>query len=131
MIPVADLRHLARGSLRDAKALFRARRYDASAYICGYAVEVALKARICRTLRWGGFPASAKDFEGLQSLKTHRLVDLLRFTGQEQRILRKYEPEWNVVVRWNPERRYLPVGTTQRSDADSMLRSAQVLLRVL
>jgi HEPN domain-containing protein len=131
MIPVSDLRLLARGRLRDAKALFRANRYDGSAYICGYAVEVALKARICRTLRWPGFPTRAGEFDGRQSLKTHKLEHLLRFTGQELRIWGKYEAEWKDVAVWDPERRYLPIGTTNRGEAESMLRSAQVLVRVL
>ena len=131
MIPVADLRHLARGRLRDAKALFRASRYDGSAYICGYAVEIALKARICRTLRWPGFPTSAKDFDGLQSLKTHRLEHLLRLTGREERIRLKHDAEWDELRVWDPERRYAPIGTTSRGSAESMLRAAEAILRVI
>jgi HEPN domain-containing protein len=34
--------------MRDAELLFRKGRYDASAYLCGYVVEFALKARICK-----------------------------------------------------------------------------------
>jgi HEPN domain-containing protein len=131
MIPAPDLKLLARGRLRDARALFRAGRYDASAYICGYAVEVALKARICRTLKWNGFPHTNSEFDGLQSFRTHRLDILLRISGQAERITRRFLPEWGMVVRWNPERRYLPIGSTSRREAQDMLKAVEVIVRTL
>lgn len=131
MIAADDLKHLARGRLRDAKALFRAGRYDAAAYICGYAVEVALKARICRTLKWPGFPESNKEFEHFQSFKTHRLGTLLSLSGQEERIRARYLPEWTLVSPWDPAIRYQLIGTTQREDARLMLEAVKVLVRAL
>lgn len=126
-----DLRTIARARLADAEALFRARRYDAAAYMCGYVVELALKARICRTLRWPTFPETRGEFEGLASLRTHDLDVLLRLSGQEAMIRRSSIREWNVVNTWRPERRYLPVGTTSRAEARAMLDAAHVLLRRL
>jgi hypothetical protein len=49
--------------LKDAKALLAAKRYDGSVYLCGYSVEIGLKARICRTLKWDGFPSTNKFVE--------------------------------------------------------------------
>lgn len=49
MIPKADLKATARARLRDAQVLLRGKRLDGAVYLCGYAVEIALKARICRT----------------------------------------------------------------------------------
>jgi HEPN domain-containing protein len=131
MIAATDLRQLALGRLRDARALFRAGRYDAAAYICGYALEVALKQRICRTLRWTGFPHTNSEFDGLQSFRTHRLDILLRISGQAERITRRFLAEWNVIVRWNPERRYLPIGSTTRNTAQEMLKAVEILVRAL
>ena len=45
MIPVAELDNIARARLEDAKTLLAASRFDGATYLCGYAVEVALKAR--------------------------------------------------------------------------------------
>lgn len=56
MISTKDLKAIARARLRDAHLLLRAKRFDGAFYLCGYAVELALKARICRTLKWAGFP---------------------------------------------------------------------------
>jgi len=93
MISNKDLRAIGRARLRDAQVLLRARRLDGSFYLCGYAVELVLKARICRTLRWPGFPESAQDFKGYQLLRTHDLEILLRFSGAEGRVKSKYLAE--------------------------------------
>lgn len=90
MITTNDLRTLARARLNDAVVLFRNKRYDGAVYLCGYAVEIALKARICRTLKWAGFPETRREFEAYQSLRTHDLDVLLKLSGIEERIKRTY-----------------------------------------
>lgn len=131
MIPVSDLRRLARARLRDAKVLFRGKRYDAAGYICGYAVEIALKARICRTVRWTSFPQTAREFAGYQSYRTHVLEYLLAMSGQQPRIRAKYAAAWSRVADWSPEMRYLPVGTAAEADVRTMIEAVTVLVRIL
>jgi HEPN domain-containing protein len=82
----ADLKSMARAKLRDAQLLCDHKRYDSAFYLCGYAVEIALKARICRTLRWSQYPASNQ----YQSFKTHDLDQLLGLTGIAVRIQNQY-----------------------------------------
>lgn len=131
MIPTADLRHVAKARLRDAQVLVRARRFDGAFYLCGYSVELALKARICRTLKWAGFPQTGSEFTGLGSVKTHDLEILLRFSGIEDRIKRKYLSEWSVVLNWNPEKRYQSIGQSTPQQAADMLTSAKRLLAAI
>ena len=131
MISSAELRKIARARWFDARALLQARRFDGAYYLAGYSIELALKARICRTLKWRGFPESANEFHGLQSVKTHDLEILLRFSGIEQRIKQKHMPEWSLVLDWNPEKRYQPVGQSSLQQATDMLTSAKRLLTVL
>jgi HEPN domain-containing protein len=131
MIASKDLRLIARARLRDAKVLLKANRFDGAFYLCGYAVEVALKARICRTLKWSGFPEAAQDFKGLQSLKTHDLEILLRLSGVEGRIKAKNLAEWSTVLDWNPEKRYQPIGRSTQQQATDMVTAAKRLLGVL
>jgi hypothetical protein len=69
MIPTPDLAQLARSRLREARTLFGTRQYDGAAYLCGYAIELALRARVCRHLRWPGLPETRA--EG-RSLHCHR-----------------------------------------------------------
>ena len=61
------------------------------------AVELALKARICRHLRWQGFPETRKEFESYHS---NNLA------------------EWSAVAAWDPEVRYKPVSSATKDDAD-------------
>lgn len=131
MISRKELRSVARARLRDAQVLLRAKRLDGAFYLGGYAVEVALKARICRTLRWAGFPDAASEFQGLQSLKTHDLEILLRLSGLDAKIKAKYLAEWSAVLNWNPEKRYQPVGKLTAQQAIDMVTSARRLLEVL
>jgi HEPN domain-containing protein len=131
MIPAKDLRLIARARLRDAKVLLEANRSDSAIYLCGYAVELALKARICRTLKWPGFPETSAEFKGLQSFKTHDLAVLLSLSGIDLRVKARYGIEWNGVVGWNPEDRYRPAGQTERHEAAYMVKCAKRLLDVL
>jgi len=52
-----ELKKLAKSRLQESEILFSHGKYDASVYLCGYAVELVLKARICKTLKWmdGGY----------------------------------------------------------------------------
>lgn len=131
MIPRADLHKIARARLRDAEALYRARRYDGAVYLCGYAVEIALKARICKTLNWDGYPSTGGEFQHYQSFRTHNLRVLLRLSGIEARTKATTMVAWSEVVSWEPELRSKPIGSTTRQVAESMLTSARTLLRVL
>jgi HEPN domain-containing protein len=51
-----DLRELSRLRLREAEVLYKAHLYDGCVYLAGYAVELALKARICRLLHIKEYP---------------------------------------------------------------------------
>jgi len=92
-----QLKKLAKERLKDAKALLSRGRHDGAMYICEYAVELALKARICRHLRWQGFPETRKEFESYHS---NNLA------------------EWSAVAAWDPEVRYKPVSSATKDDAD-------------
>jgi HEPN domain-containing protein len=77
-LSASDLKKLAKKRLGDAKALYQARRYEGAYYICGYAVELILKYRICVTLGWTEFTALR---ELGKAIKTHKFEDLLHFSG--------------------------------------------------
>ena len=115
----------------DAEALLAAGRYDGSVYLCGYAVEIALKARACRTLKWDGLPSTNKEFEGYHSFKTHNLDVLLHLSGAEKRIKPGYLTAWSFVAEWEPDTRYKEIGTATSAEATDMISSAKILLKVL
>lgn len=131
MIPVAELDRIAHARLDDAKALLAASRYDGATYVCGYAVEVALKARICRILNWPVFPSTRSEFQAYRSFQTHELDVLLRLSGQELNIKQSHFADWNAVAVWKAESRYNAVGTAQQADAAAMITAAEAILQVL
>ncbi|HSZ59782.1 MAG TPA: hypothetical protein VK797_29330 [Tepidisphaeraceae bacterium] len=131
MLTIPELTSLARARLKDADALFSKGRHDGASYICGYAVEIALKARIAKTLKWAGFPSDGGEFKGLENLKTHNLRLLLRLSGWDAKIKAKYSPEWLAVSQWNPESRYQPAGNVTQGDANLMIESARRIVGAL
>jgi HEPN domain-containing protein len=150
MIPRNELRKIAHAKLKDAEVLYffllflliklfflkekfgyKNRRYDSAVYLCGYAVEVALKVRICKTLRWAGYPSTRSEFQPYQSFKTHDLNVLLSLSGVESKIKIQYFTEWSNIATWDAEVRYKSIGTANRNDAFNMIESAKTLLKVI
>lgn len=122
-----EIEKIVQARIEDAEVLYKASRFDGSVYLCGYAMELGLKARICRTLQWDQYPTS-KEYS---SFKTHDLDVLLHLTGLEDKIKVKYMAAWSIVAQWNPEARYNPIGNVKDSDAKDMLESTKELLRLL
>ena len=131
MILIQELEKIAAARLQDAEILFQGRRFDGAVYLCGYAVELSLKAKICKTLKWSGFPSSNSEFQGLQSFKTHRLDLLLILCGQEAEIKTKYLADWSIVASWDSETRYSVVGTATKIDAQNIIESAKIIIKAL
>lgn len=131
VIAINDLKTIANERLADAEALLLANRFDGAVYLCGYAIEIALKYKICQTLSWPGFPSTNREFENFKSLRTHDLNVLLSFTGIETVVRTSYFVEWSAVAVWNPEARYNPTGLVSITDATLMINSAKKLMGVL
>ena len=131
MLSATDLRAIAAARLDDAQILLANGRYDGAGYICGYAIELSLKARICDTLNWGGYPMTRKEFENLQTFKTHNLDVLLLLSGREHAIKQTHFADWSIVGAWNPEARYTAVGSASQADAHAFVQSTAILLPIL
>jgi hypothetical protein len=101
-----DLQELSRLRLREADALYKERLYDGCVYLAGYAVELALKARICRVLRVNEYPSGDLG----KAFKVHSLEQLKVLAGLSRDIdVRKNKElfdNWSKAVAWNPEQRY-------------------------
>lgn len=122
-----EIEKIVQARLDDAQVLYDASRFDGSVYLCGYAIELGLKARICRTLQWDEYPATSK----YQTFKTHDLDILLHLTGLEDKIKLNHFAKWSIVTQWNPEARYNPIGNVKDSDAKEMLDASKELLEQL
>ena len=126
------LRLLSDERMADARALLAAGRNEGAIHLCGYAVELALKARICETLNWSRFPETGREASDYRSLRTHDLEVLLYLSGVYERIAAGLEEDWARVLKWKPELRYtFPVTDNEMPTAAAMLSSAQRVLEAL
>ena len=131
MLNRKTITQIAKARLKDARTLLSAKRFDGAVYLCGYAIELGLKSKICETLNWQGYPESRNEFENYRSFKTHDLDVLLHLSGVEAQIKKSFLAEWSAISQWNPEARYKPIGKVKHIDAKSMLTAAGKLLKQL
>jgi HEPN domain-containing protein len=113
-----ELKELAQLRLREAEALFAAGLYDGCVYLCGYVVELALKARICAVLGITEYPEKRQHF------RSHDFDELRLLAGLEQEITAANPvllKNWSVATEWKPEWRYQPAGTYGRAEAEEFL----------
>jgi HEPN domain-containing protein len=120
-----QLQQLALLRLREAEVLFAAGCYDGCAYLCGYVVEMALKARICATLGVTDYPEKGSRLK--DALRTHDFDDLKLLAGMDHAftVNANLLANWSVASKWKPERRYEPKGTYNREAALEILDSVR------
>jgi HEPN domain-containing protein len=114
-----ELKDLAELRLREAEALFAAGLHDGCVYLCGYVVELALKARICATLGIVKYPER-------RHFLTHDFDELRLLAGLEQEITAASPAllkNWSIATDWRPEWRYQPAGTNDRMKAGEVLEA--------
>ena len=121
-----DLRRLARLRLKEAEHLYSEELYDGCVYLCGYVVECALKARICKFLGLAAYPA---DGEHGRIFKTHNFGILKLLAGLEGEITiaknKKLFNNWSTATKWDTEQRYAPAGTCDRQRAAEVIASVK------
>jgi hypothetical protein len=140
---LSDLKENAKARVIDAMVLHNRKRYDGSRYLCGYAIEFALKARICKHLQWSSYPPAHPpgtptgtppigDSRFLGALRIHHLETLLLLSGIQDKVKNPTNgPYWSVVQLWKPEDRYESIGTITEIMSAEMIEAAKKLLRVI
>jgi HEPN domain-containing protein len=146
MIAKKTLRELVDQKLKDADVLIKNRRYAAAIYLAGYALEIALKFKICKIFKFvQGFPEDKIEFSIYQNraksqrllagaitqvkeIRTHDLNKLLFFSGKEYNIKLNYLNEWESAVSWNPEMRY-KLQVYLKKDALGMVNAIKTIIQ--
>jgi len=133
LVPAAELKRIATTRLGDARILLRNSRFDGAGYLCGYAIEVALKLQVCQFRNWEGQPENERENSSFQILRTHDLNALLQLTSitVQREIKSRQFTEWSIIRTWHPEARYHPIGSVSRGDAEALLQAAEILLKLL
>jgi HEPN domain-containing protein len=112
------LQELARIRLAEARTLLENGHAPGAYYLCGYAVECALKACIARQTREHDFP----DKKLANAAHTHKLAELVKLAGLEPELDREirtspdFSDNWTVVKDWSEESRYTIKGDKETRD---------------
>jgi HEPN domain-containing protein len=121
-----QLRDLALLRLQEAEVLFNTGLYDGCAYLCGYVVELALKARICATLGVNDYPEKGSRLR--DAMKSHVLDDLGLLAGMGHDLTSARPAlvaNWSSLIEWKPEWRYNPKGSYDRKSAQKLLNAVR------
>ena len=120
-----ELQRIAQLRLAEAEALFTAGLFDGSVYLCGYVIESALKACICRTLGMADYLDTHRTLG--RTFRSHDFDELAILAGVKTEIDSNKNAQlvvnWNTATAWKPERRYEPPGTYSQADAQDLLNS--------
>ena len=131
MLDEKEIIKIAKARLEEAEILAASNRYEGAIYLSGYAIELGLKAKICKTLKWSGYPSTRNEFKEYSSFKTHDLDVLLHLSGSEKSVKNTFLAEWSIVATWDPESRYNPIGQVSLNDAQLMISSVKTLMAKL
>ncbi len=117
----SDIEALAYAKLGDAECLLDNDRFDSAYYLAGYAIELLLKARVCKTL---GIP-DFFDFDNAERkrlknesvitkpYKVHDYIQLFILSGiysdfnNELETNETFLLHWSSVIKWDENSRYL------------------------
>ena len=118
-----DLQALSGIRIKEAKALLDKALYDGAYYLCGYAIECALKACIAKNVKQYDFP----DKNTVRDSYTHDLVKLVKTAGLSDELKRKiasnprFAANWDIVKDWSEDSRYKRNKKVEASDLYSVI----------
>ena len=122
MLAKTGLETLAQIRLEDSLFLFQANRPSSAYYLCGYAVELALKACIATLMQANVIP----DKAFINAIYTHRFENLVSVAGllPQLQVDIKGDPQltayWAAASRWTEESRY---EFWDRASAEAMIQA--------
>jgi HEPN domain-containing protein len=114
-----DFQELAELHLKHARALLDAGLYSGAYYMCGYVVECALKACICKSTDQFDFHPGLDYARKAWSHKFDDLIGLAELRGMfetDRKTDKSLDIYWRVVAGWNENSRYSPRGEREAKD---------------
>lgn len=130
---------------RDAIALNKMNRNSAAVYLMGYALELALKRKICNTWNFtNGFPENKAELQAylnaihpspllgispttINDIRNHDLNKLLKYSGAELRIKSNHLIKWDSALNWYVEMRYA-IKRFNQEKSRAILQDMKVLI---
>jgi hypothetical protein len=115
------LQQLAIAKAEDAQLLLMHGRFANAYYLCGFCIEIALKAAISRQFRADELP----DKKLVNELHSHDISKLVALAGmakvlESARQTPAFNANWSIVSQWQVESRY---AMTEQAEASSMVEA--------
>jgi len=102
-----DFPELSELNLQHAKALLDARLYSGAYYMCGYVVECALKACICKRInQYEFYPKEAQKAWSQKFKDLISLAEVAEKIKDDRRVDETLNIHWKVAEGWSVESRY-------------------------
>lgn len=127
----SDLQQLAESRLTEAKVLLANSLLDGAVYLAGYAVELALKARICKILDTDYPPRNYNSFF------THKYNELMLLAGLSKEFDQRrsqdqdFGTNWSLLIGtgtqegWSESWRYRRIGSISASEAQDFIHALE------
>jgi len=151
MISIIDFQNIARTRLGDAQCLLEQGHLDGAFYLGGYAVEIALKTRLCKVENLAGFPKDKDEFklykqqgfinvshkqEKWFSHDLENLKNLIQNAEQEKGMQSidfeyDYSVDWGFVIEWKETKRYQEIGSYNLEKVTNFVKSIENILPVI
>ncbi|RZJ87223.1 MAG: hypothetical protein EOO60_12430 [Hymenobacter sp.] len=125
------MQQLAESRLQEAKILLANQLPDGALYLAGYALELALKARVCKILETD-YPA-----ENYRSFFTHKYNELVLLAGLSAQLDRKrtqdpgFNANWSLLIGsgvqegWSENWRYRKIGSVSNAEAVDFIEALE------
>jgi hypothetical protein len=129
----ADIQTLAEIKLKEADCLFTNGFFDGAYYLGGYAVELLLKAMVCKTLKIDDFFAfNLPKKELYRPYKVHDYEDLIILSGLYSEFNATqsdvtFKEHWSLIRNWNEGARYLTGKSS--TDVEDFLTSIHEIVK--
>lgn len=120
---------LAATRLKEAKILYKSRRYSGAYYLAGYAIELGIKAFYCKSVKKCTFPPKVKVVAELYKHDLNELMKacaLNREFNKDAQSDNSLQSNWGTVKDWSVESRYSQIN---KSDSKSMINSVEAILK--
>ena len=103
----SDFQELSELHLQHAKALLEVRLYSGAYYMCGYVVECALKACICKRInQYEFYPKEAQKAWSQKFKDLISLAEVAEKIKDDRRVDETLNIHWKVAEGWSVESRY-------------------------
>ncbi|GAB2792978.1 hypothetical protein GCM10027275_42460 [Rhabdobacter roseus] len=111
MAKAEELKLMAQERLDEAQLLYVNTFFSGAYYLSGYAIELGLKAVICKRLNIEMFDGQAPG-KVAKTFQIHELPDLIILSGLHQNLEKlknedvNFAKTWSIVSGWSEQRRY-------------------------